>query len=248
MNEGTLAIGEPGHTELVIWKLLQVSEYGLWMDHSHGFVKIGDGRCCYNFHHFIQTLAQICHLKTTFRWHFIEIEFLGMSVIKIAKIFMGRGWFKSCYWAGVERSHSNSVSANSELLPSLPGVTILLSLTVFLNMVSATMPVTSDNPLLGKVSCFFRGRNHKKQLQPFERAAYLPTTYSVSSSPRFPPKLTCLTAKPWPGADQNWNSFFDSTQRLVLPTYISSLSQIRTIPWKRKKTTKNMFFRFFSNR
>ncbi|XP_059080781.1 neuronal acetylcholine receptor subunit alpha-7-like isoform X9 [Tigriopus californicus] len=29
------------------------------------------------------------------------------------------------------------------------GVTILLSLTVFLNMVSATMPVTSDNPLLG---------------------------------------------------------------------------------------------------
>lgn len=32
----------------------------------------------------------------------------------------------------------------------IPGVTILLSLTVFLNMVSATMPVTSDNPLLGK--------------------------------------------------------------------------------------------------
>ena len=29
------------------------------------------------------------------------------------------------------------------------GVTILLSLTVFLNMVSETMPVTSDNPLLG---------------------------------------------------------------------------------------------------
>lgn len=31
----------------------------------------------------------------------------------------------------------------------LSGVTILLSLTVFLNMVSETMPVTSDNPLLG---------------------------------------------------------------------------------------------------
>ena len=30
------------------------------------------------------------------------------------------------------------------------GVTILLSLTVFLNTVSETMPVTSDNPLLGK--------------------------------------------------------------------------------------------------
>ena len=29
------------------------------------------------------------------------------------------------------------------------GVTILLSLTVFLNMVAETMPVTSDNPLLG---------------------------------------------------------------------------------------------------
>ena len=29
------------------------------------------------------------------------------------------------------------------------GVTILLSLTVFLNMVCETMPVTSDNPLLG---------------------------------------------------------------------------------------------------
>jgi hypothetical protein len=29
------------------------------------------------------------------------------------------------------------------------GVTILLSMTMFLNMVSQTMPVTSDNPLLG---------------------------------------------------------------------------------------------------
>jgi len=34
-------------------------------------------------------------------------------------------------------------------LSFLSGVTILLSLTVFLNMVSETMPVTSDNPLLG---------------------------------------------------------------------------------------------------
>lgn len=33
----------------------------------------------------------------------------------------------------------------------LPGVTILLSLTVFLNMVAETMPATSDAvPLLGK--------------------------------------------------------------------------------------------------
>ena len=31
-------------------------------------------------------------------------------------------------------------------------MTILLSLTVFLNMVSETMPVTSDNPLLGNFS------------------------------------------------------------------------------------------------
>ena len=37
-----------------------------------------------------------------------------------------------------------------QLTSLIPGVTILLSLTVFLNMVSATMPVTSDNPLLGK--------------------------------------------------------------------------------------------------
>jgi hypothetical protein len=29
------------------------------------------------------------------------------------------------------------------------GVTILLSMTMFLNMVAQTMPVTSDNPLLG---------------------------------------------------------------------------------------------------
>ncbi len=29
------------------------------------------------------------------------------------------------------------------------GVTILLSMTMFLNMVSQTMPITSDNPLLG---------------------------------------------------------------------------------------------------
>ena len=32
------------------------------------------------------------------------------------------------------------------------GVTILLSLTVFLNMVAETMPVTSSNPLLGNVT------------------------------------------------------------------------------------------------
>ena len=31
----------------------------------------------------------------------------------------------------------------------VPGVTILLSLTVFLNTVSDTMPVTSDSPILG---------------------------------------------------------------------------------------------------
>ena len=38
----------------------------------------------------------------------------------------------------------------------LTGVTILLSLTVFLNMVAETMPATSDAvPLLGKI-CAFR--------------------------------------------------------------------------------------------
>jgi hypothetical protein len=52
---------------------------------------------------------------------------------------------------------------NFEMLNSLPGVTILLSLTVFLNMVSATMPVTSDNPLLGKVSCFLTRRKGKQR-------------------------------------------------------------------------------------
>ena len=31
----------------------------------------------------------------------------------------------------------------------IPGVTILLSLTVFLDTVSSTMPVTSDSPILG---------------------------------------------------------------------------------------------------
>ncbi len=64
---------------------------------------------------------------------------------------------------------------NFEMLNSLPGVTILLSLTVFLNMVSATMPVTSDNPLLGKESQLLLNkeeRKTKKQLQPFERAAF----------------------------------------------------------------------------
>ena len=37
-----------------------------------------------------------------------------------------------------------------ENISTVSGVTILLSLTVFLNMVVETMPVTSDNPLLGK--------------------------------------------------------------------------------------------------
>ena len=32
---------------------------------------------------------------------------------------------------------------------SLPGVTILLSLTIFLNTVSAIIPITSDSPLIG---------------------------------------------------------------------------------------------------
>ena len=31
------------------------------------------------------------------------------------------------------------------------GVTILLSLTIFLNTVSAIIPITSDSPLVGKI-------------------------------------------------------------------------------------------------
>lgn len=48
------------------------------------------------------------------------------------------------------------------MLNSLPGVTILLSLTVFLNMVSATMPVTSDNPLLGKSQLLLNKEENKE--------------------------------------------------------------------------------------
>ena len=39
---------------------------------------------------------------------------------------------------------------------NFPGVTILLSLTIFLNMVSAMMPVTDNNPLLGKIAILLR--------------------------------------------------------------------------------------------
>ena len=77
------------------------------------------------------------------------------------------------------------------MLNSLTGVTILLSLTVFLNMVSATMPVTSDNPLLGKVSCFLSRRKTKKQLQPFERAAFQNKTNKM-----FVVQITTLTVSP----------------------------------------------------
>ena len=42
------------------------------------------------------------------------------------------------------------IEFKTEKVDCFPGVTILLSLTVFLNMVVETMPVTSDNPLLGK--------------------------------------------------------------------------------------------------
>lgn len=52
----------------------------------------------------------------------------------------------------------NSISCSKVLtacnyFPAQPGVTILLSLTVFLNMVAETMPATSDAvPLLGKIA------------------------------------------------------------------------------------------------
>lgn len=48
-----------------------------------------------------------------------------------------------------------SATAPSVALSSAFLLTILLSLTVFLNMVSATMPVTSDNPLLGNWAALF---------------------------------------------------------------------------------------------
>lgn len=49
------------------------------------------------------------------------------------------------------------------------GVTILLSLTVFLNMVSETMPVTSDNPLLGNSKKRTETKQNKKTGKSFLR-------------------------------------------------------------------------------
>ena len=42
---------------------------------------------------------------------------------------------------------------------NIPGVTILLSLTIFLNMVSAMMPVTDNNPLLGNSEILLRRKS-----------------------------------------------------------------------------------------
>jgi hypothetical protein len=42
---------------------------------------------------------------------------------------------------------------------NFPGVTILLSLTIFLNMVSAMMPVTDNNPLLGNSEILLRRKS-----------------------------------------------------------------------------------------
>ena len=58
------------------------------------------------------------------------------------KIFIDRSLIK--------HSHPNLTSFFCYIIKDwFLGVTILLSLTVFLNMVAETMPVTSDNPLLG---------------------------------------------------------------------------------------------------
>lgn len=55
-------------------------------------------------------------------------------------------------------SNKFAFSFSFSLVPfSSTGVTILLSLTVFLNMVAETMPATSDAvPLLGKINCSCR--------------------------------------------------------------------------------------------
>lgn len=49
-----------------------------------------------------------------------------------------------------------SKKKNGKSILMILGVTILLSLTVFLNMVAETMPATSDAvPLLGEFLCHF---------------------------------------------------------------------------------------------
>ena len=56
-------------------------------------------------------------------------------------------FFRLLYW---DFPNMAACTSDPQILIFLSGVTILLSLTVFLNMVAETMPVTSDNPLLGK--------------------------------------------------------------------------------------------------
>ena len=79
-------------------------------------------------------------------------------------------------WAALHKYHSRakkgdtyklnkwklSCSTTSSLLfneHNFPGVTILLSLTIFLNMVSAMMPVTDNNPLLGNSEILLRRKS-----------------------------------------------------------------------------------------
>ena len=83
-------------------------------------------------------------------------------------------WFEYILWWHTRRITSSGI---------ISGVTILLSLTVFLNMVSATMPVTSDNPLLGKWS---EMKDILQQLQPmnqsYQHSRYNPQAHRSWSS------------------------------------------------------------------
>lgn len=78
------------------------------------------------------------------------------KVFRLAERSLLTGWewmcrVTCCQWNTPNKLDAITLDANAFIVCILAGVTILLSLTVFLNMVAETMPATSDAvPLLGK--------------------------------------------------------------------------------------------------
>lgn len=74
---------------------------------------------------------------------------MGRYMSKALRAFKDRGLISRL---ATSSTHSTFTIINRSQRTCFAGVTILLSLTVFLNMVAETMPATSDAvPLLGKL-------------------------------------------------------------------------------------------------
>lgn len=101
-----------------------------------------------------------------------------------------------CNTLSVKNKNTEMLRLQSDIF--ITGVTILLSLTVFLNLVAEKMPSTSDAvPLIGRTYCFpagrhldtWRGRENIERLSGHRFSYKTQSRFSCQTIPRFTSKL-----------------------------------------------------------